>query len=224
MKADIPLLVAAVWLLWLPRAWLRRGGTPWQSHWRRRSSFRSGPPQDGTSLEFRREFIKARNYFDLGRAVIGGFVLVGGDFVEPALRPVLSPPSGAGIQMLAIQAVILFVGALAQTVRYEQERLSLTAPVFYLAGLSMALCSPWAGLSGFAIAWVMTAAVPSAQSFLTVQALVIAVTVFVLDNLALLPLLGAGLCFFPVLLSLLTRRPLVVFSRRSMSSTRDVNA
>ncbi len=224
MAANFPLLFVAVALLWIPRGWLRRGPAVWRSHSRRNSSNWNAGPRDGESLAFRREGLKPRNYFDLLRAASGTWTLVGGYGIEAALRaaPLAAPATVSRVQL--IQAVILLIAVVLQTARWERGRLALTAPVFYLAGVTILLCTPLAGMCGFVIAWVLSPVFPNAQAFLSVQAFVAGLLAILLNGLVPFALLGFGLCVLPIVLSLLTRRPLVVFARRGAASTRDVNA
>jgi hypothetical protein len=215
MRANILQLLIAIALLWFPRTWMRHGATLWRA--RRRRDTRATGSLDGSSLSARREFTKPRNYYDFFRAAAGTLALVGGFDVEAALRPdpkLLHPPT---LQILGIQTVILLVAVLIQTVRYDR-RLSLSAPVFFVTGIVAMLCPPWATVCGCAIAWLLTPIMPQVSGFLIVQALVIAGLGFVLSGLTPLFLFGIALCFLPILLSLLTRKPLTVFTRRGASS------
>lgn len=221
MTANIPIFLVALALLWLPRSWLRRGRTLWRS---RRRSGRHGswanPPKDGTSLGFRREFSKARNYVDLARGWLGGLAILGGNGFDAAVRLASSAPPAMAHRVLAAQSAVLLLAVLIQTVRFERRRLSLSAPVFFIAGVSFATLTPFAGLCGFVIAWALNPVAPSAQAFLVVEAIIAAAAAYVLNGFTLLVPVGFALTFCPVLLSLLTRRSLVVFSPRSAGSNR----
>jgi hypothetical protein len=217
MIANIPILLVAVALLWIPRSWLRRGMTVFR---RRSSRSRTAPPsrvvQDGQSLSFRREFTKGRNYCDLARAGAGALALFGSGAIPAALRVAPGAASAVAMRVLAIQAAILLVGVLAQTLRYERK-LSLAAPVFYLAGLSLVLFTPFVALCAFAVVWACSTVVPNSQGFLTIQGVLLLGIAIGLNGIAPAVLLGFVLFLLPVLLSLLARQPLIVFSRRSGS-------
>jgi hypothetical protein len=221
MTVNLPILTVALALLWIPRSWLRRGSTVLRSRHRspRRSSW-ANPPKDGSSVGFGREFTKSRNYVDIARAWLGAVALVGGAGFDAALRVAQNAPASTAHRIFALQAAALLIGVLIQTVRYERNRLSLTAPIFYLAGISFALFTPFVGLCGFIIAWVLNPVAPSAQAFLIVQACIATAAGYFLNGITLLALLGFTLGIIPVVLSLLARRPLVVFSPRGFASSR----
>lgn len=220
MIANLPLLLLALGLLWLPRSWMRRGPALWRSKHRSGGKPWTAPAQDGQSLAFRRELTNARNYFDLVRGFVGALALLGGLGVEPALAAGVGAPHSVAMQVLELRVAVLFIGLLVQTVRYERSRFSLAAPVFYVAGVTTILSGPTAGLSAFAIAWAVSGIVPNAQGFLSVQAFVLGLFGVWLNGIVIPTILGVVFCFTPVLLSMLLRRPLVVFSRRSAVSSR----
>ncbi|HEY9721696.1 MAG TPA: hypothetical protein V6D47_06760, partial [Oscillatoriaceae cyanobacterium] len=140
------------------------------------------------------------------------------------VRAALVPRGDSPLSVVAIQAVVLLIGLVLQTLRYERGRWALTAPVFYIGGLLAVLCTPWAGLCAFVLAWVLTSVAPNAQGFLVVQAMVAAIVAYWLNGLNLFLILGFVLGVVPVIFSLLMKKPLVVFSRRSMSAARGVSS
>lgn len=218
--ANLGLFALAVALLWLPRGWLRRGPVVLRSRRRRHDAGVVRTPQDGTSLSFRREFAKVRNYCDLLRAAAGSVALIGGFGIDPALRL----QGGTAGRATLVELCILAIGVVVQTVRYQRGRVTLTAPVFYVTGLAVALCTPWAALSGFVLAWALSPVVPGVSAFLAVQAVITAACGVLLEGLTAYSVAGPLLCILPVLLSLLTRQRLLVLSRRSVDSTRSAAA
>ncbi len=223
MSVNLPLFLLALALLWLPRPWLRRGATFWRG--RRRHAVAHSwthAPADGTTLSFRHEFTKTRNYLDLFRAAIGAMALVGSNGFTAALTA--APGSSAAIQhqVLFVRIGVLLAGMLIQCVRWDHGRLALSAPIFYLAGMTMGLQGPMPGACAFAIAWAVVPVVPFAPGFLTLHALVFGAIGTFLGGVNVITLAGVGICLVPVLLSLLTRRPLLIYSRRP-ASTRAVS-
>lgn len=221
MKVDWPLYVFATALLWFSRSWMRRG--PRIARWRKRRGANENwlnTPQDGSSLSFRREFRKLRNYLDWLRAAAASVALAGGFGVPAAVMATEIAPRK--MQVLALQVGAAAIGLLIQVIRLERRRISLAAPAFYLAGVVTGFCGPWAGICSFAVAWAASPIVPNAQGFLTIQAVAAVAFGYVFHGVDLLLLSGGALCFAPVLLSLLARRPLIVFSRRSSGETRGV--
>ena len=200
---------------------MRRGKSLWRIK-RRPTGGLAAPAQDGQSLTFRREFANARNFFDLFRGFVGAVALFGGLGMDAALAAGPDATRADAHRVLGIRVAILFVGLLLQTLRYERKRLSLAAPVFYIAGITAVVATPLAGLSAFAIAWAVSPIAPNVQGFLCVEAFVLGLLGVWLNGIGLSTILGCVLCFTPVLLSLLTRRPLIVFSRRNASRRSDV--
>jgi hypothetical protein len=218
MTIDVLLLALGLLLLWFPRAWMRMGATVWQRRSRRRSPDRPTENSlDPTLLSFGREFTKLRNYYDFLRAAVGGLAIVGGAGMRPGIGLSEGDHHVSPTILIGVQAVLLLLGVAIQTVRYERGRLSLSAPVFYLGGLSVCLCSPWGALFAFGLMWGLSPMVPNAQGFLSIYACIL--TAFGRFFLPATPLylVAGALCFLPVLLSLLVGRPLFVFSRRSVS-------
>ena len=218
-------LLGAVVLLWFPRLWLRRGLSVLRP--RRRSvknplitePWREREPGD-PQINFRAEFAKGSNCADLLRAGIGGLLLWGGLGFSPALTAADDASRWAGWLLLALQAIVLLAGLLIQTIRNEKDRLSFFPPIFYLAGLSVALCDARGAAFAFVLIWAMSPSLPNARGFLSVYALLMIVFGRFFGGAGLPALvLAGGLTFLPVLLSLLANRPLTVFSRRSHPRT-----
>ena len=104
---------------------------------------------------------------------------------------------------------------LAQTIRREKNRLTFYPPIFYLAGLSVGLCDARGAGFAFALIWAVNPALPNAQGFLTVYALLLVVFGhFYAWSGDLSAAYAGGLCFLPVLLSMLAKRPLTIFTRK----------
>lgn len=219
MTINLTLLLLGVVLLWLPREWMRRGVALLRRRhragrstivepWRERES---GDPR----ISFRTEFAKFRNYIDLLRGTAGSLMLFGGMGLLPAI--VASPGSSRTVtwQVLGIRAVILLIGLLIQTARYRQKKLTFFPPIFYLAGLSVGLCDVRGAAFAFVLIWTINPALPNAQGFLTVYALLMIVFGHFFAWRGDLRAAFAGvLCFLPVLLSLLAKRPLLVLARK----------
>lgn len=214
MVVHYPLLVVGVLLLWFPRQWMRMGRV-FRSH-RKRSGrvepWKSREPGDPRlSLA---EFGKSRNYFDLMRALAGALAIVGAKFIDSAIATTTGDQAAAR-EVLVLQLGILFIGLLIQTVRYERQRISFYAPLFYLAGMSVVLCGPWAALFAFALVWGVNGMFRRAEGFLTTYGVALAgFGVLFKDTSRLLAGAALLMCLMPVILALLSRRPLVIFSRK----------
>jgi hypothetical protein len=215
MIIHLPQFLVALLLLWLPRGWLRRGVVLWRAR-RARSSTHSWThaPADGTTLTPGYEFMKVRNYVDLLRAGVATIALVGSNGVPAAVTLAPGETQGATL-VLGIRAAILLIAVLIQTVRWNHGRLALAAPVFFIGGLAAGVQEPLAGLGAFAIAWALVPVFPFAPSFLAVLGAVFAALNTFLVGVNLLVLATTAIFLVPVLVSLLARKPLLVYSRRS---------
>jgi hypothetical protein len=219
MTVNLPLLLFGLLVLWFPRQWMRFGlrigrrrkrsiarwpGEPWTQR-------ESGDPKVGF-----REFGKVRNYFDLLRAAAGGLAIIGGLKIPASISTAGSLAPIPSWQLLAFKLGIIVFGLLIQTVRYERRHLAFYAPIFYLAGLSISLCSAWSALFAFVLVWAINPMMRDAHAFLFVYGVALAgFGLLFRDVRWMLPVAAFLLCFLPVLLSLLTRRPLVVFTRKA---------
>jgi hypothetical protein len=221
MTLNFPFVVLALLLLWFPREWMRRGAAllrrrrrAGQSRivepWREREA---GDPR----INFRAEFTKFRNHIDLLRGMAGSLVLFGGMGILPAIEALPGASRTVTLQVLAIRALILLIGLLIQTVRYQGKKLTFFPPIFYLAGLSVGLCDIRGAAFAFVLIWAINPALPSAQTFLSVYAVLLVVFGHFFAWGGDLRAVYAGvLCFLPVLLSMLAKRPLVVFGRKRL--------
>ncbi len=225
MIIDYPFLLLALLLLFFPRQWLRFGRAatrPWR-RWRRRRGRQTDPaairePGD-IRLRAAEEFAKPRNYIDLLRAFVGALLLLGNAAwaVEPAvaLDPAAVMTGEEAGRLNVWRMVLLLAAVLIQFIRYE-GRLTLYAPIFFLAGLGFALCGFYAGLLAVLVAWIMNAALPlTPAGFLTAYSLLLFVLGLLFRGMTdLLVVFAAGVSLLPVLVSLLSRRSLAIFTKR----------
>jgi MFS family permease len=223
MDINAQLFVLALLLLWFPRQWMRFG--PQLARRRRRSSSRPQEPwvhreTGDPRVNFREEFAKFRNYIDLLRAAAGSLALLGGLGIEPAI--VAAEEGGRGnLKVMAIRIGVLLIGVLVQTIRYEHRRVSYYPPVFFLAGVSVGLCGIRAAGFAFVLAWTLGSAVPSALGFLSGYAVLMVAFGTLFPQVGRLPVIASGvLAFVPVLLSLMTRRPLTILTRKASRTAR----
>ena len=217
MTFSLPYLLLGLAFLWFPRQWLRFGSVFWR---RRRRKVETEPwatrePGD-MRVKFKVEFTKFRNFVDLLRAGVGGTFILGGLGVVSAVLPDANASKIVTMQVIAIRATILLIGLLIQTLRFKNGRVAFFPPIFYLAGLSVGLCDPRGAAFAFALIWSINSALPNAQAFLTIYALLLVTFGHFIAWAGDLSAAYAGvLCFLPVLLSLLLKRPLIVFTRKS---------
>lgn len=224
MTVDLPLLLVALALLLIPRQWLRLGailktrrrsagavrsaGEPWNAR-------EAGDPR----VRMADEFAKPRNYVDLLRAGGASLALWGGWGISPVLAVSAGAPRNAAWGVMAVQALMVLVGLLVQTVRFEKGQLRFSPPIFFIAGLSVGMCHSYGAITAFMMIWAIHSMFSGAQGFLSGYAVCILVFGHLFaGRIDLSVLLMGGLCFLPVLLSLLAGRPLVIMSRRGKKS------
>ncbi len=225
MSIDYPLLLLALILLWFPRQWLRFGRAATRRlRWGKRVKSRRNAPTSvrepgDTRLRAGEEFSKPRNYIDFFRALLGALLLVGNTSwgVEAALTVATDQelPGHEGALIDQLRMAVLLIAVLLQFVRYE-GRVTLYAPIFFLAGLGLALCGFNAGAIALLIVWMMNASLPlTPASFLTVYGLLIFMLGLVFRGSADSYVLFMGaVCLLPVVVSLLARRSLAIFTKR----------
>jgi hypothetical protein len=215
---DYRLLAIALVLLWLPRQWLRLGRLGNRKRGRKAQEWspqRERLPGD-VAVRIGEEFSKPRNWLDFLRSFTGGAAVGGTLFVGTAIFTMTDPKPerDAVLLVFALKAFILLVGLLIQTLRLE-ERITLFAPLFYIQGLSFGLIGYKAALLALIATWALNAALPSAAVLLLVFGTICACLGMVLDaNHADLGL-AVALIFLPGLLSLLMKRRLAQFTKRT---------
>lgn len=220
MTVDIPLFLIGLLLLWFPRRWMRRGAAFLQRRKKSAESTRTEPwknrePGD-PHLSFPAEFGKFRNYIDLLRAGAGSLMLWGGLGIPAAFALAAGSSRNEALKFMALRALLLLIGVLIQSIRYEKKHLSFYPPIFYLAGVSVALCDPRGAAFAFVLIWAINSALPNARAFLSAYAvLIVAFGLFFSRRMNLSVVYAGVLCFLPVLLSLLANRQLMVFTRKA---------
>lgn len=215
MHANFVQLIPALLLLWLPRQTLRGLSNQigkLRGHTRRSETnakkVRSRREPGDSSVKITEEFKKLRNYIDLARAIAGAWLLLNGALV-------MEDGSNAHtLVALGIQASLLAVAVLSQTIRFDGKA-SLFAPTFFITGL-VVIVGGWPhALFGVLLAWVFSIVLPNPGSFL----LMMCVTVYAFGyGFAGLTnpntLLSCLLIMIPASISFLLRKPLTVVNRR----------
>jgi hypothetical protein len=218
MSVNVPLLVLAIVLLWFPRSWLRLGRVLNRRRARSGAQKTTEPwnerePGD-PRVHFAAEFMKFRNYVDLIRAAVGAICVMGQWKIDPCVAPAAGASSGHVIAVMAVKSVILLIGLLIQTVRFER-RLTFFPPVFFIAGLSLPLCTAWGAFFAFVLIWAVNPMLGNAQGFLFVYAVLLGVFGIFFDGLgSRSTILASVLCFLPALLSLMAGKTLIIPARK----------
>ena len=228
MRVNLPFLLFALLLLWFPRQWMRLGKAFWNQRKRRSEGmtrreeepWHTSEPGD-PAVGFRDEFGKIRNYVDLLRGAAGSLSVMGGLGIDPCIT---LPPEPTGLMLgeyFAVQVAILLGGLLVQTVRHERGRYLFFAPIFFLAGLSVGLCGVNVAGFAFVMIWAVNPMLKNPSVFLMVYAaLVGAFAAVFLSLTSLVAIVTVFFIFLPVLLSAMAQRPLVLFTKKSVRSTR----
>lgn len=217
MTTNLPLLILAITLLWFPRQWLRYGAIALGKRRRRSNPLIVDPRRerqpDDQSLHFRDEFAKKRNYLDLLRGAAGSWCLMDFCFVRLPAAAGVAPVSA--LKLLAIQGAILVVAVVIQMVRWE-EKISFFGPVFFMIGLAVGACGYEIALFAAALTWVLNIVLPNPATFLFVFAGLLGGFGFVFNRSITEPrvLLAAGLMLFPVVVSVLSGRQLLIMTRK----------
>lgn len=221
MKILTLQFVLALTVLFFPRHALRRGASLLQR--KRRRSVGSerilepwkdrepGDPRIAPGVEF----LKPRNYLDLVRAAAGGVALWGGFYVPPALA---ADPAAGGrmpLLVLGLKCLITLLAVVIQAIRYEKVKVSFFPPIFFIGGLAVGAVGYQAAAFAFIGIWAINAGISNAQGFLSVFAVLLLAFGMLFNGWRSIPSAAMALAaFFPVLLSLMVRRPLMIFTRK----------
>lgn len=210
-----PYLLIAVAVLWFPRQWLRTGKAMLKRRRKpdgaleRLAGMGARDPED-RSVQPSKEFTNFRNYLDLLRGLAGGYCLTQVAFDGSG--------EGAGFKILMIEAIVLLVATLVQVVRMD-GRLSFYAAIFFLVGINVGSLAHYAALFAFALVLAINPIIPNPRLFLTAYGLLmLPFGIFFGADFDLL-LLNSGFALLAPMLSLLTKRPVVIFSRKSKSQS-----
>lgn len=204
-------LAAAVAMLWFPRHWMRLGFRLFRQRRKHRDKIeqfaenQARDPED-KSVRLPAEFANKRNYLDIVRAAAGGYCLVAFTF------SLSGPSEGGRLLMRALQLFVCFLGVLIQTVRKE-EKLSFFAAIFYLVGLAIGLCGYPAGLA-FLMVLAINPALPNPRVFLAVYALLLLPFGYFFGAPLFWMLSSFGLLVLIPLLSLLAKKPMVIYAKK----------
>lgn len=221
MKILTLQFVLALVVLFFPRHALRRGASliqrkrvrsagskrilePWKDR-------EPGDPRIAPGVEF----LKPRNYLDLVRAGAGGVALWGGFYVPPALAA--DPAAGGRMPLLVLgmKCLITLLAVVIQSIRYEKVKVSFYPPIFFIGGLAVGAVGYQAAAFAFIGIWAVNAGISNAQGFLSVFAVLLLGFGLLFNGWRNIPSAAMAVAaFFPVLLSLMVRRPLMIFTRK----------
>ena len=209
-----PYLLAALAMLWLPRKWLRSGKSILKRRRKpdgaleRLAGMGARDPED-RSVQPSKEFTNFRNYIDFFRALAGGYCLAQYGFTADG--------EDAGQTVFLVQSLALLVAVLVQAVRFD-GRLSFYAAIFFFVGLNVGVNGHYTGLFAFALTLAINPVIPNPRMFLVSYGLLLLPFGLVFNADAKLLAVDVCLVLLVPLLSLLTKRPVVIYSRKHKSA------
>lgn len=202
MTVNFWLLTIALILLWCPRQWLRVRGKALRLPGLSQPKREERGERD-VSLNLKEELAKVRNWVDLFRTV-GSSLTIGSCFeVLPGAAKTVH------MQILALECAIFIIAVLIQTIRFNDGRIVLVPPVFFVLGLSFGLLGWQAASFAFIAVWIVNSVLPSAGFFLSVFAGLELGFGLLLSRTSLgWIILAAFLAILPVILSAMVNRRL----------------
>ena len=203
-----PYLALALAMLLFPRQWMRLG--KWRKKHRRERETMEKFAQDGAvdpddkSVRLARELKSPRNHLDFLRALAGGVALW--EFSFSAARAQQGMVFGWEIGITLLAVVI-------QLVRWR-ERITFVAPIFYFAGLSIGMGNYFSGSMAFLLVCAINPVIPTPRVFISVFAVLLLPFNYFLGAGLELALVNTTLLLLGPLASLLSKRPMVIFTRK----------
>jgi hypothetical protein len=215
---DLSYFVPALLLLWFPRQWLRVGTIGRRARGMRARDWvpnRDRQPGD-LSVWLGEELVKGRNWVDFFRSLAGGAAVGGTLFTGvAALAPAdVKPEPIVFTFILGLKGFVLLIGLVVQAFRFE-KKLSLFAPIFYLQGLAFGLIGLKATLVSIVLAWTVNALLPSAGVMLAVFGCLEIIAGLFFGRSQREVLIAGGLTLLPVFLSLVLKRRLAQFTKKT---------
>jgi len=215
-------LILAIILLWMPRHWLRGGRKAARklglSRRSRKRDFVRIRESGDNRVNVTEEFGKVRNYVDFFRSMTGGLLLIGNPDLGVSSCFVGSEEivvAQLGSFVFEIQILIIAIGVIRQFVRFE-GRVSFFAPLFYFAGLALALCGIGAGFFAFLLVWTLNSAIPVPPvGFLSVYAIFLWLLGMLFQGIGNYYVYVAAILYvLPVVVSLMARRSLALYNKK----------
>lgn len=202
------LLLTGLALLLYPRQWMRFG--KW---WRKRRKERETADrfaQDGAvdpsdkSVRLGRELLAKRNYLDFFRALAGAFALWQFSFTYD---------SADKWPVFGLKVALTLAAVLVQIVRWR-ERITFFAAIFFFAGLSIGMGNYVSGSLAFLLTCTINPVIPNPRVFVSAYGLLLLPFNYFLGGDWNLVAVNSALILLGPLVSLLLKRPMVVFTRK----------
>lgn len=201
-------LAFALLMLWLPRSWMRLG--KWRSRKRRQRETHERFAQDGAndpddkSVRLKRELSKGKNYLDFLRGLAGALALWQFSFTAEGDDRMLA---------FGLKIALSLIAVLIQSIRWR-EKITFFAAIFFCAGLSIGMGNYFSGAMAFLLICAINPVIPTPRLFLTGYALLLLPFNFFLGGGGTLALINTVMLLLPPLLSLMAKRPMVIFTRK----------
>ena len=208
LEIHWPYLLVGLALLLYSRSWMRFG--KWRRRRRRERESVERFAQDGAndpadkSVRLGRELRGKRNYLDFFRALAGTMALWQWSFAYEAVDQ---------WTVFGLQAFLTLLAVVVQTTRWRQ-RVTFFAAIFFFAGMSVGMGNYVAGSLAFLLTCTLNPVIPNPRLFVSAFGLLLLPFNYFLGGDRDLVLLNSALVLLPVLVSLLVKRPTVVFTRR----------
>ncbi|MBA4138842.1 MAG: hypothetical protein C0518_16175 [Opitutus sp.] len=203
-----PYLALALAMLWFPRQWMRLG--KWRPKRRKERETMEKFATDGAvdpedkSVRLARELKSPRNYLDFFRALVGGVSLWEFSFTFGGEDRAIFFGLKIGITLIAV---------LIQLIRWR-ERITFFAPIFFFAGLSIGMGNYFSGAMAFLLMCAINPVIPTPRLFISAFALLLLPFNVFLGAGLQLAVINSLLVLLGPLLSLLAKRPMVIFTRK----------
>jgi hypothetical protein len=201
-------LLTGLALLLYPRQWMRFG--KWRKKRRKERETADRFAQDGAndpsdkSVRLGRELRALRNYLDFFRALAGGMAVWQFSFV---FDPTDKWP------VLGLKVALTLLAVTVQVTRFR-ERITFFAAIFFFAGLSIGMGNYVSGSLAFLLTCTINPVIPNPRVFVSAYGLLLLPFNYFLGGDRNLVVVNSVLILLGPLVSLLLKRPMVVFTRK----------
>ncbi len=195
-------------MLFFPRAWMRFGQLQSRKRQPRESLERfaqdGANDPDNKSVPLGRELRKGRNYVDFLRGCSGALAIWHFSFIaDGSFRPLA----------FWLQILISAIAVIIQSTRWR-EKVTFFASIFFCAGLSIGMGNFYSAALAFLFVCAMNPLLATPRIFMGTFALMLLPFNSLIGAGFTLAMVNTSLVLLPPLMSLLAKRPLVIFTRK----------
>ncbi len=208
LEIHWPYLLVGLLLLCYPRQWMRYG--KWRRKRRKERETADRFAQDGAvdpsdkSVRLGRELRTLRNHLDFFRALVGTYALWEASFTH-------APADKWAV--FAVKAGLTLAAVVVQTTRWR-ERITFFAAIFFFAGMSIGMGNYVSGSLAFLLVCTLNPVIPNPRVFVVAFGLLLLPFNYFLGGDRNLVVVNSAMILAMPLLSLLVKRPMVVFTRK----------